>query len=135
MVWASKLQQEVALSTTEAEYNALSESLPEVISLMQLLTRRNKGKATLDHSSATTDGPLQGLRRQQQRLGDGQHAKDETKNQAQLRPYASFPGACLKGCHQHPQDPIVVPASRYCNEATASSAVRGAARIAIAVAG
>jgi Reverse transcriptase (RNA-dependent DNA polymerase) len=37
MVWASKLQREVALSTTEAEYNALSESLREVISLMQLL--------------------------------------------------------------------------------------------------
>jgi Reverse transcriptase (RNA-dependent DNA polymerase)/GAG-pre-integrase domain len=37
MVWASKLQREVALSTTEAEYNALSESLREVISTMQLL--------------------------------------------------------------------------------------------------
>ena len=37
MVWASKLQREVALSTTEAEYNALSESLREVINLMQLL--------------------------------------------------------------------------------------------------
>jgi hypothetical protein len=37
MVWASKLQREVALSTTEAEYNALSESLREVIQLMQLL--------------------------------------------------------------------------------------------------
>lgn len=37
MVWASKLQREVALSTTEAEYNALSESLREVISLMQLM--------------------------------------------------------------------------------------------------
>jgi hypothetical protein len=37
MVWASKLQREVALSTTEAEYNALSESLREVISLMYLV--------------------------------------------------------------------------------------------------
>jgi hypothetical protein len=37
MVWASKLQREVALSTTEAEYNALSESLRDVINLMQLL--------------------------------------------------------------------------------------------------
>ena len=37
VVWASKLQREVALSTTEAEYTALSESLREVISLMQLL--------------------------------------------------------------------------------------------------
>ncbi len=35
--WASKLQQEVALSTTEAEYNALSASLREVIHLMQLV--------------------------------------------------------------------------------------------------
>jgi hypothetical protein len=36
VVWASKLQREVALSTTEAEYNALSESLREVINMMQL---------------------------------------------------------------------------------------------------
>jgi hypothetical protein len=37
VVWASKLQREVALSTTEAECNALSESLREVINMMQLL--------------------------------------------------------------------------------------------------
>ena len=37
IVWASKLQREVALSTTEAEYNALSESLRWVIHLMALL--------------------------------------------------------------------------------------------------
>jgi hypothetical protein len=35
--WASKLQREVALSTTEAEYNAMSESLRSVIFLMQLV--------------------------------------------------------------------------------------------------
>jgi hypothetical protein len=34
---ASKLQTDVALSTTEAEYNALSTSLREVIHLMQLV--------------------------------------------------------------------------------------------------
>jgi hypothetical protein len=38
IVWASKLQTEVALSTTEAEYNALSASLREVIHMMQLVT-------------------------------------------------------------------------------------------------
>lgn len=37
VTWASKLQTEVALSTTEAEYNALSTSLRDVIHLMQLL--------------------------------------------------------------------------------------------------
>ena len=37
IAWASKLQQEVALSTTEAEYNALSTSLRDVIHLMQLV--------------------------------------------------------------------------------------------------
>ena len=36
-MWASKLQTEVALSTTEAEYNAMSTSLREVIHLMQLV--------------------------------------------------------------------------------------------------
>ena len=37
IAWASKLQTEVALSTTEAEYNALSASLREDIHLMQLV--------------------------------------------------------------------------------------------------
>jgi hypothetical protein len=38
ITWGSKLQTEVALSTTEAEYNALSTSLREVIHLMQIIT-------------------------------------------------------------------------------------------------
>jgi hypothetical protein len=37
MVWASKLQKEVCLLTTEAEYGALSEALKDVIFLLQLL--------------------------------------------------------------------------------------------------
>jgi hypothetical protein len=37
MVWASKLQREVTLSTTEAEYNAMSESLRYIIHMMQLM--------------------------------------------------------------------------------------------------
>ena len=37
MVWASRLQREVCLSTTEAEYAAMSESLKDVLFLMQLL--------------------------------------------------------------------------------------------------
>ena len=37
LVWASKLQKEVALSSTEAEYNALSESLRYVIHMMQIV--------------------------------------------------------------------------------------------------
>jgi hypothetical protein len=37
VTWASKLQREVALSSTEAEYNALSESLRHVIHLMSLV--------------------------------------------------------------------------------------------------
>lgn len=37
VVWASKLQTEISLSTTEAEYVALSTGLREVIPLMQLL--------------------------------------------------------------------------------------------------
>jgi hypothetical protein len=43
-VWQSKLQTETALSTTEAEYIALSAALREVISLMELLKEaRNHG--------------------------------------------------------------------------------------------
>jgi histone deacetylase 1/2 len=37
IVWGSKLQTEVALSTTESEYNAISTSLREVIHLMQIV--------------------------------------------------------------------------------------------------
>jgi len=37
MVWASKLQKETCLSTTEAKYGVLSESLKDVLFLMQLL--------------------------------------------------------------------------------------------------
>mgnify|MGYP006157307357 FL=1 len=37
MLWASKLQTEVALSTTEAEYVCLSQSLRDTIPLMNLL--------------------------------------------------------------------------------------------------
>jgi hypothetical protein len=54
MVWASKLQKEVALSTTEAEYNALSESLREVMNLMHLV---DESKAQLKWAT-TTEPPL-----------------------------------------------------------------------------
>jgi histone deacetylase 1/2 len=37
IIWASKLQTETALSTTEAEYNACSESLQNVIPIINLL--------------------------------------------------------------------------------------------------
>ena len=38
LVWGSRLQREVALSSTEAEYNAISESMRDVIHLMQLVS-------------------------------------------------------------------------------------------------
>jgi hypothetical protein len=37
IIWSSKLQTQIALSTTEAEYISLSQSLRETIPLMQLL--------------------------------------------------------------------------------------------------
>jgi hypothetical protein len=37
LIWASKLQTEIALSSTESEYIALSQSLREVIPLMELI--------------------------------------------------------------------------------------------------
>lgn len=51
ITWASKLQTEVALSTTEAEYNALSTSLRDVIYLMQLVQEAN------DDGWHTHEGP------------------------------------------------------------------------------
>ena len=41
LIWCSRLQTEIALSTVEAEYLALSQSLREVIPLMQLLREIN----------------------------------------------------------------------------------------------
>ena len=42
LIWASRMQTEIALSTAEAEYIALSASMKEVLSLMQLMNEINK---------------------------------------------------------------------------------------------
>jgi hypothetical protein len=42
IIWCSKLQTEIALSTTEAEYIALSQSLREVIPIIELLKEINE---------------------------------------------------------------------------------------------
>ena len=39
IVWASKMQTDIALSTTESEYSALSEATREVLWLMGLMTK------------------------------------------------------------------------------------------------
>ena len=41
VIWTSKLQTEIALSTAESEYIALSQSMREIIPLIQLLTEIN----------------------------------------------------------------------------------------------
>jgi hypothetical protein len=71
MAWASKLQREVALTTTEAEYNALLESPREVISLMHLM-KGDQGEVTLGgHNRDAPCGPaLQGVRGQFRGIGD-----------------------------------------------------------------
>jgi hypothetical protein len=42
ITWASKLQTQIALSTTEAAYIALSQSLREVIPMINLMTENNR---------------------------------------------------------------------------------------------
>jgi hypothetical protein len=42
ITWASKLQTQIALSTTEAEYIALSQSLREVIPIINFMTEINR---------------------------------------------------------------------------------------------
>ena len=44
LVWSSKVQREIALSTTEAEYNAMSESLRHVIHMMQIVDELKERK-------------------------------------------------------------------------------------------
>ena len=41
MVWSSKMQTEIALSTAEAEYIACSTAMREVLSIMQLMEEIN----------------------------------------------------------------------------------------------
>jgi hypothetical protein len=57
--WASKLQSQVALSTTEAEYIAMSQSLCDVIPVMNLL-KGNEG-ARLPSHLYQTSRVLQGI--------------------------------------------------------------------------
>lgn len=45
MIWVSKLQTEIALSTTEAEYIALSQSLRDLIPMRRLLQEASFGLA------------------------------------------------------------------------------------------
>ena len=54
LIWSSKLQTEIALSTVEAEYIALSQSLREVISLMQMAKEMKSRKIPLLGNSRTT---------------------------------------------------------------------------------
>ena len=42
LVWASRMQTEIALSTAESEYIALSTAMRDVISLMQLMNEVHK---------------------------------------------------------------------------------------------
>jgi hypothetical protein len=46
IVWTSKLQTQIALSTTEADYISLSQSLWEAIPLMQLVREMNEKNIT-----------------------------------------------------------------------------------------
>jgi hypothetical protein len=47
LIWASKMQTEMALSTTEAEYISLSTALREVIPIIDLLTELNENMTVL----------------------------------------------------------------------------------------
>jgi hypothetical protein len=49
IIWASKMQPLIALSTTEAEYIALSSSLREVIGVMNLMTELKERKFNFHH--------------------------------------------------------------------------------------
>jgi Reverse transcriptase (RNA-dependent DNA polymerase) len=61
LIWVSKLQTEIALSTTEAEYIALSQSLRDLIPMRRLLAEASKGlnletnKTAVVHSTVFED--------------------------------------------------------------------------------
>ena len=54
MIWSSKIQTEIALSTVEAEYIALSQGLREVICLMQMVEEAKKRKIPIMTNPQTT---------------------------------------------------------------------------------
>ena len=94
ITWASKIQTITALSTTEAEYIALSTSLREVIPLMGIL------KEATDHGSAdhqrAPKNPLHGFRRQQRRVGIGSLTENEATDETHKSVVSSLPGARRK---------------------------------------
>ena len=53
-MWTSKLQTEIALSTVEAEYIALSQSLREVICMMQMAEEMKAREIPLFGDAQTT---------------------------------------------------------------------------------
>ena len=53
MVWFSKLQTEIALSTTAAEYVALSQSMREVIPMVNFL-KEIKARGVIDPETVPT---------------------------------------------------------------------------------
>jgi hypothetical protein len=50
LIWASKLQTEIALSSTESEYVALSQSLREVIPIMELIDELQQARFNFNHN-------------------------------------------------------------------------------------
>ena len=63
IVWASKMQTDVALSTTESKYSALSEATHKVLWLMGLMAEVKERMAP-DTITIPSDNPVHSLRRQ-----------------------------------------------------------------------
>ena len=91
ITWASKMQTEIALSTTEAEFIALSEGLRTTIPIMNLMEEMQElGISVMDNKAKNK---LQSVRRQFRGTKHCHIAKAETKDQVHIHQILALQGA------------------------------------------
>ena len=88
-IWQSKLQTTIALSTTEAEYVALSTAMQDVIYFMNLIDEMKNFGITLP--GVPTPITTCCIRRQRGCIGAREYSETQASNQALGRSVTPFP--------------------------------------------
>jgi hypothetical protein len=90
IVWSSKIQQEIALSSSQAEFIGLTYALRTTIPIMELLKEFQQA----GHSIPSTNPRLQGLRRQRWGERNRYGTEDASKNQTHQYQVPPFSELC-----------------------------------------